>query len=948
MRLVLLLALATLATGMGASAQYVHWVQYINPTDRNDDAFGVCLFGDYLAVVGTANDDEFVALLDRATGEVIKTWVGGYGWLYNCLSVGDKLYVVGAGRIYIFDKGLNVVGKIDRISNSIAFDGEYLYLGGSVLGGDIDGDGENEVIWRVEKRALDLGLIAYREFYLRDWGEHGSIGDITVNPVTGDVWAVGYHYDVNEQTRIITSDHSLLVIFDKRLSVKNVIDYSRGHENFLGWLGGICFDEEGNAYVVSSSGVAKFDKYGNIVKVNRGVGGLKIACIGGRVYVFSRERMDNYWRHVLYVLDEELNLLGELVLSKGVEADSWFTGGRLAFDGRSLYAAGYDNAMNNTRIVIYSISLLQSIKVIDEHGRPMPGVLVKAVMGSRSFVNRTGEDGSARFSGVLPEKVYVYDQDGLLVGYAHGGESRVVVRWVGEVHVANSTDARGYVVFRGEFINGTSKSLAYEFTVSNGTMRIQGSIPLIYPVEVYITRVSVGAFEFGLEKPFLIYRGNASDLAKGINFAELGLTSFISIQAVDSRGSLRRDWVVKLLYGNTTIAEGNGSISVLVPRSDVQGRNYTVRVLTNAVTPGGGRFMYEQNIGVRQKVSAVQISVPTAEISAQVIDGFGNVRTDWPVEIVGVAAGHGSVGPVEVVAGMYVVKARAFGKEFNQTVTLEAGQSQKVTIRVPTAMLSVVLINEEGEQMGEPVSVEISGPVAYNSTSLPKDLEVLAGMYRVRAVSLGREIVETVALEPGDAKTVKVLVPSTKEEAVKPTTETNAAKEVTPTAKAVSAEVSARTDFSHTAALVAVAVAIITSSLTVVKLKNSKHHIPSEPPPEELCLEHQGGFIKLGGYTIVGRSNFDWLPDEVRGKIEEKHLAVYYRKGEWWVEDLGSRHGTYVNGVRVKKVRIGEGDVISPSAVVVLKVGKCGSVRMVRPMTEEDTTETFGGSAQGR
>jgi len=54
-----------------------------------------------------------------------------------------------------------------------------------------------------------------------------------------------------------------------------------------------------------------------------------------------------------------------------------------------------------------------------------------------------------------------------------------------------------------------------------------------------------------------------------------------------------------------------------------------------------------------------------------------------------------------------------------------------------------------------------------------------------------------------------------------------------------------------------------------------------------------------------------------------------------------------VNGVRVKRVRIEEGDVISPSAVVVLKFGKCRSVRMVRPMTEEDTTETFGGSAQG-
>jgi len=69
--------------------------------------------------------------------------------------------------------------------------------------------------------------------------------------------------------------------------------------------------------------------------------------------------------------------------------------------------------------------------------------------------------------------------------------------------------------------------------------------------------------------------------------------------------------------------------------------------------------------------------------------------------------------------------------------------------------------------------------------------------------------------------------------------------------------------------------------------------------------------------------------------IDEKHFAVYYY-GVWWVEDLGSRHGTYVNGVRVKKEKLREGDVISPGAVVTLTFKRCGTTRRVVPM-EDDT-----------
>jgi len=58
-------------------------------------------------------------------------------------------------------------------------------------------------------------------------------------------------------------------------------------------------------------------------------------------------------------LDENLNTLDELILSRGVEADSGFSIGRPAFDGKNLYVAGEDEALgkNNSRIVVYSISV---------------------------------------------------------------------------------------------------------------------------------------------------------------------------------------------------------------------------------------------------------------------------------------------------------------------------------------------------------------------------------------------------------------------------------------------------------------------------------------------------------------------------------------------------------------------------------------------------------------
>jgi len=150
----------------------VKWVKHINPTSGEDYGYGTCLFGDYLVVVGEAGGSPFLALLDRESGEVVKTWSEGSGRFINCVAVGDELYVVGRAwevgvvyRIYVFDSNLDVLNRVQVNNVSIGYivyqDG-YFYIGGAKWG---NVGGQFRPVWYVEKRASDLSLVAYREIY---------------------------------------------------------------------------------------------------------------------------------------------------------------------------------------------------------------------------------------------------------------------------------------------------------------------------------------------------------------------------------------------------------------------------------------------------------------------------------------------------------------------------------------------------------------------------------------------------------------------------------------------------------------------------------------------------------------------------------------------------------------------------------------------------------------
>jgi len=358
----------------------IRWVTYVNPTDVKDFARGLCVFGDYIAVVGAAKfeksflvllrksyTDPFLVLLRKSDGGVVREWIGSEeGDFHNCISVGGKLYAIGFtkvgndyyGVIYVFDENLNILAKVRSESPSgyytLAYDGKALYLGGWAYE-DVDGDGELEPVGLVEKRILStsIRLVKPKKIYFSSW-KGGLIIDIGVDPSTGRIWAVGFYEDPNDKT------HSLIVILDSDLREFKVIDYPEGSMEYLGRLAGIAFDGR-YAYVSGERGVAKFSVDGELVAINRdGRAGAKIVYGYGYLYTFGAEEIGGYLRHVLYIYDTDLNLVKEYVLSEGVNANSYFSvSGRPVLEGNNIYVAGFDEALGDkdTRVIVYSLSL---------------------------------------------------------------------------------------------------------------------------------------------------------------------------------------------------------------------------------------------------------------------------------------------------------------------------------------------------------------------------------------------------------------------------------------------------------------------------------------------------------------------------------------------------------------------------------------------------------------
>jgi hypothetical protein len=229
----------------------------------------------------------------------------------------------------------------------------------------------------------------------------------------------------------------------------------------------------------------------------------------------------------------------------------------------------------------------------------------------------------------------------------------------------------------------------------------------------------------------------------------------VTIQAVDGFGTVRNDWPVVI----ENVATGMGQITTEL----VEGQQYVARVTALG-------FTNTTTFVAKGPQMVVRVKIPTAKIIAQVVDGFGKVREEWSVQIIdaksghGIASGQGVVGPVEVLGDrQYVVKTVAFGKEFSQTVNVPVGQTMPAQVQVPTARLSITVVDDEKKPIDKYVtSVELTGPQNLMYSIPPKDIEVLAGTYSIKVVVLGRETPPAqVTLNVGDTRNMQIVAPGT-------------------------------------------------------------------------------------------------------------------------------------------------------------------------------------------
>ncbi len=62
--------------------------------------------------------------------------------------------------------------------------------------------------------------------------------------------------------------------------------------------------------------------------------------------------------------------------------------------------------------------------------------------------------------------------------------------------------------------------------------------------------------------------------------------------------------------------------------------------------------------------------------------------------------------------------------------------------------------------------------------------------------------------------------------------------------------------------------------------------------------------------TMLGRSDAADVVVPKDGEVSREHAALLFSKGEFFIEDLESSNGTYVNDKRVKRAKLGPSDVV--------------------------------------
>jgi hypothetical protein len=82
-------------------------------------------------------------------------------------------------------------------------------------------------------------------------------------------------------------------------------------------------------------------------------------------------------------------------------------------------------------------------------------------------------------------------------------------------------------------------------------------------------------------------------------------------------------------------------------------------------------------------------------------------------------------------------------------------------------------------------------------------------------------------------------------------------------------------------------------------------------PCSRAVLLTRGGAVALGEMErlLVGRSLACDVIVDGPG-VSRVHAALVRRRAAWWIEDLGSRNGSWCDGERIERRRLADGDLL--------------------------------------
>jgi len=342
---VILLLLITLSNYVPVTIEQnsivkINWKVQSDPTIYDDFVFTVCGIENYIYVFGSQDKHFFfrVEMRFKSNGSLVKVWTFSYSTiLSDCIILNDRIYAVEKWNLLVFDLSLSLLNFTHRHleggGRSVTFYENYLFIAGLEKVKDY-------ITWRIEKWKVE-GLTIVKEYTSDLNQKHGVLYDISVNPVTKQLWAVGSEDYIRFRAEILDLDlKQLKVIYLNDTRSALAID----------------FDEEGYAYIAGIDFIAKFGKDGSLITLKK-IPALfsKLVYATGYVIVAAIEKVNEQGGQVIYVYDKNLNQIERLVLNEGM--DSEFQLSKMIFDGKDLYVAGSYGGLSNTGWIIYSISV---------------------------------------------------------------------------------------------------------------------------------------------------------------------------------------------------------------------------------------------------------------------------------------------------------------------------------------------------------------------------------------------------------------------------------------------------------------------------------------------------------------------------------------------------------------------------------------------------------------